>query len=91
MKFFKGLLLSIVSLIAGFIAITLPFGLFRSLTGDALHIFFFAELTVYLVIALIFLVITDRKKEQRKKAEKRHTERCEKIRRVQSEWFDIAA
>lgn len=91
MKFVKGLFLSIVSLAAGFAAITLPFGLFKDLTSEALHIMFFAELTVYLVISLIFLVIIDRKKEQKKKAEKRHTERCEKIKRVQKEWYDIAA
>lgn len=91
MKFVKGLVLSIVSLAAGFIAITLPFGLFKSLTGEALHILFFAELTVYLVVALIFLVIIDIKKEQKQKAERRHIERCEKIKRVQKEWFDIAA
>lgn len=91
MRFLKGLCLSLVSLIAGFAAITLPFGLLQNLTGEALHIFFFAEIAVYLVISLIFLLIADRKKEMRKKAEKRHCERCRKIERVHKEWYDIAA
>lgn len=91
MKFFKGLLLTLVSLAGGFIAIILPFGLTQNFSGDALHIFFFAEIAVYLVISLIFLLIADRKKEQRKKAEKRHCERCKKIERVQKEWYDLAA
>lgn len=91
MKLLKGLCLSLLSLIAGFAAIILPFGLLRNLTGEALHIFFFAEITVYLIISLIFLLVTDRKKDQRKKAEKRHCERCKKIERVQKEWYDIAA
>lgn len=91
MNFVKGLLLSVLSLAAGFVAITLPFKLFSHLTGDALHLLFFIEIAIYLIVGSIFLIIAERKKQQKMKSKQRHIERSKKIKKVQEEWINLAA
>ena len=87
----KSALLTLVSLAVGFIAIALPFNLFSTLTSDAMHIIFINEIIIYFSVAMIFLAISDKKKQEKIKLEKRHEERKQKIERVKRDWIDIAA
>ena len=87
----KSALLTLVSLAVGLIAIALPFNLFSTLTSDAMHIIFISEIIIYFSVAMIFLAISDKKKQEKIKLEKRHEERKQKIERVKRDWIDIAA
>lgn len=86
----KGLALSLISLTAGFIAISLPFHIF-DMSSSALNIVFVAELAIYIVIGLIFLIIKDKKEQEKIKMIKRHEKRNKKIKKVHEEWINIAA
>ena len=90
-KFVKAILLSVAALAAGYLAISLPFNLFNTMSDRAMQGIFLGELIIYFVISLIFLVAHQRKKEEKMKAARRHLARREKIARVQSEWYDLAA
>ena len=87
----KGLVLSVISLAAGFFAISLPFNLISTLSKSAMEVIFLAEIIIYFGIGMIFLVIKDKKNQQRIKDEIRHTKRKEKIEAVKRDWIDIAA
>ncbi len=87
----KGIIISIVTLIAGYGAMAIPFNLFLTFSKDGQRIFFLIELCVYLTIGSIFLLIQDKKEKQAKKQEARHKERAQKIKDVQQNWYDIAA
>lgn len=87
----KGIIISIVTLIAGYGAMAIPFNLFLTVSKDGQRIFFLAELCIYLVIGSIFLLIQDKKEKQAKKQKARHEERAQKIKDVQQNWYDIAA
>lgn len=87
----KGIIISIVALIVGYGAMTIPFNLFLTVSKDGQRIFFLAELCIYLVIGSIFLLIQDKKEKQAKKQKARHEERAQKIKDVQQNWYDIAA
>ena len=87
----KGIIISIVTLIAGYGAMAIPFNLFLTISKDGQRIFFLIELFVYLTIGSIFLLIQDKKEKQAKKQETRHKERAQKIKDVQQNWYDIAA
>ena len=87
----KGIIISIVTLIAGYGAMAIPFNLFLTVSKDGQRIFFLAELCIYLVIGSIFLLIQDKKERQAKKQKARHEERAQKIKDVQQNWYDIAA
>lgn len=87
----KGIIISIVTLIAGYGAMAIPFNLFLTVSKDGQRIFFLAELCIYLVIGSIFLIIQDKKEKQAKKQKARHEERAQKIKDVQQNWYDIAA
>lgn len=89
-KVFKGLALSVLSLTVGFFAISLPFHIFN-LNSSILNILFVAELAVYIVIGLIFLIIKDKKEQEKIKLLERHEKRNEKIKKVHEEWINIAA
>lgn len=91
MKFIKGLLLSLASLVVGFTAIALPFRLFDGLSGDALHLVFFAESTIYFLMGITFLVAFEKKKRNKEKSKRRQALRNEKIKRYQEEWVNLAA
>ena len=90
-KALKAALLSITALAVGYLAISLPFNLFGTLTDSMMEVLFIAELAIYLTIGAIFLVVSQKKKEAREKADRRHTERRAKIARVQTDWYDLAA
>lgn len=87
----KGIIISIVTLIAGYGAMAIPFNLFLTVSKDGQRIFFLAELCIYLLIGSIFLLIQDKKEKQAKKQKARHEERAQKIKDVQQSWYDIAA
>lgn len=87
----KGIIISIVTLIAGYGAMAIPFNLFLTVSKDGQRIFFLAELCIYLVIGSIFLLIQDKKEKQAKKQKARHEVRTQKIKDVQQNWYDIAA
>lgn len=87
----KGIVISIVTLIAGYGAMAIPFNIFLTVSKDGQRIFFLAELCIYLVIGSIFLLIQDKKEKQAKKQKARHEERAQKIKDVQQNWYDIAA
>lgn len=87
----KGIIISIVTLIAGYGAMAIPFNLFLTISKDGQRIFFLIELFVYLTIGSIFLLIQDKKEKRAKKQEARHKERAQKIKDVQQNWYDIAA
>lgn len=88
--FLKGLVLSLISLTAGFIAISLPFHIF-DMSDSTMNIVFVAELAIYIVIGLIFLIIKDKKEQEKIKMIKRHEKRNEKIKKVHEEWINLAA
>ena len=90
-KILKSIAISFLSLVAGYWAISFPFNLFGTLTKDAMHLVFIAEIIIYFVIAMIFLVIADKRKQEKIKFEQRHEERCRKIEQVKRDWYDIAA
>lgn len=90
-KVLKGLLLSVLSLIAGYFAISLPFNLFGTLSSSAMHIVFITELAIYFAIGMIFLVAFEKSKEKKVKAEQRHIQRKKKIESVYNDWYNIAA
>ena len=87
----KSIALSIAALAVGFFAISLPFNLFDMLTKDAMHIVFISEIVIYFAVAMVYLALVDKKKQEEIKEEKRLSERNRKIERVQREWIDIAA
>ncbi|MFR5877027.1 MAG: hypothetical protein ACLUFN_11125 [Eubacterium sp.] len=90
-KFLKGLALSMTALIVGFFAISLPFHLFDELSQGAMSVVFIAEIIIYLAIGLGFLVIKDKKQQQKIKAEKRRIKRMQQIKEYQENWINIAA
>ncbi len=90
-KIIKGLSLSIISLIAGLIAIGLPFKLFTNLSDDALKTFFVIEMTVYIVVGTIFLIIADNQNKKKSKEKQRLIKRQEKINSVAKNQYDWAA
>ncbi len=87
----KSALLTLSSLAVGFAAIAFPFNLFSTLTSDAMHVVFISEIIIYFFVAMIFLVVADKKKQRRIKLEQRHEKRKAKIERVKTDWIDIAA
>ncbi len=90
-KIVKAFVISVLSLAVGYMAISLPFRLFDSLGGDMMHKVFIGELLIYLAIGMVFLAVQQKKSEQQKKSKERHIARREKIARVQTEWYDLAA
>ena len=90
-KVLKGLLLSLLALGVGYVAISLPFNLFNTLSDAAMEIIFIGELVIYSAVGGIFLLVNENQKTQKRKAEQRHIERKEKIARVQTDWYDLAA
>ncbi|MBQ7203469.1 MAG: hypothetical protein IJS03_05595 [Eubacterium sp.] len=90
-KVLKGLLLSLLALGVGYVAISLPFNLFNTLSDAAMEVIFIGELVIYSAVGGIFLLVNENQKTQKRKAEQRHIERKEKIARVQTDWYDLAA
>lgn len=87
----KGIILTIVSLAGGFIALSVPFRIFSTLSSDGVRIMFIVEIAVYFALGMIFLVIKDNKEQKKRKQKQQHLARQEKINRVVDEWYNIAA
>ncbi len=84
---FKGIIISIITLVAGYGAMAIPFNLFLTISKDGQRIFFLIELCVYLTIGSIFLIIQDKKSKNKKHAIKSVLKKKD----VQQNWYDIAA
>lgn len=87
----KGIVISIITLGAGYAAMIIPFNLFLTVSKDGQRIFFLIELCVYLTVGTIFLLIQDKKEKQIQKEKARHKEREKKIKDVKENWYNIAA
>lgn len=87
----KGIVISIITLGAGYAAMIIPFNLFLTVSKDGQRIFFLIELCVYLTVGTIFLLIQDKKEKQIQKEKARHKEREKKIEDVKENWYNIAA
>ena len=87
----KGLLMSVSALAVGFLAMSLPFQLFSELSDTAMEIVFIGEIMIYLTIGMIFLIVKEKKNRQREKQNERHLKRQEKIKKVQEDWYNLAA
>lgn len=87
----KGIVISIITLGAGYAAMIIPFNLFLTVSKDGQRIFFIIELCVYLTVGTIFLLIQDKKEKQIQKEKARHKEREKKINDVKENWYNIAA
>lgn len=90
-NFGKAVMLSISAIIVGFIAIAVPFRIFDTLSSDGIRILFFVEMTIYIALGMIFLVIQERKNQERVRQAKRHEQRELKIKEVVDNWYNIAA
>ncbi len=90
-KLFKGILITLTSLTAGFFAICFPFHIFDELSTNSLRVLFACEIIVYLVVAMIFLLIKDKKDIQKSKEKQKQIKRNKKIEQFQKEWLNIAA
>lgn len=90
-NFAKGLLLSVVSLVVGFVAIGVPFKIFDFLSADGMRILFAVEVAIYLLIGAVFLTIQEKKKKQREQEMKRHEKRQLKVKECVDNWYNIAA
>lgn len=90
-NFVKGLILSVVSLVMGFVAIGVPFRIFDFLSEDGMRILFAVEIGIYLAIGGVFLIVQDNKKKQRARDIKRHEERQLKVKECVDNWYNIAA
>lgn len=87
----KGVAISIITLVVGYVAMMVPFNLFLSISKDGQRIFFIIELCEYLTVGCVFMLIQEKKENQAKKEKARHEERARKIKDVQQNWYDIAA
>lgn len=87
----KGIIVSVATLVFGYIAIAIPFNIFDSLSKDGERIFFISELCLYILIGCIFLLFKEHKEKQARKEKERHERRIAKINDVKENWYNIAA
>ena len=87
----KGILMSIATLITGFLALALPFRLFTSLSPRDMQVLFLAELVTYFITGMVFLIAKDKKLREKEKNEERRIARREKFEQAQKEYYDLAA
>ena len=87
----KGILMSTVTLGVGFLALALPFRMFTGLSAEEMHILFVAELAVYFVTGIVYLIFQDRKQKEKEKNEERRIARRAKFQQAQKEYYDLAA
>ncbi len=90
-KVMKAVILSVLSLAAGYVAIAVPFNLFRVLGTEQMHWIFFGEVLIYSAIGCVFIALHQKQLTEKQRSKARHEERSRKIREVQSTWYDIAA
>ena len=87
----KGILMSAITLGVGFLALALPFRMFTELSRSEMHILFIAELAVYFVMGIAFLIFRDKKETEKARNEERRLARREKFKKAQEEYYDLAA
>ncbi len=89
----KTLGVSFLTVLAGFLAMVIPFNLFDELSSRAMSFIFFGEITVYILLGFIFLV--HKEISQRKKKAKKIKTQEEYIRKIKADdkrtYFNNAA
>lgn len=87
----KGVLITVGSLVAGFLAISLPFNLLNDLSSSQMTIIFAAEIISYSLIGLIFITAKQIEADKKKKRQERRIKRQAEIKRLNNEWYDLVA
>lgn len=87
---FKGILISLSSLVVGFFAIAIPFGFFDELTSSQMTIMFATEIIVYFALGCVFLIFKDIENAQKQKARTKQQTKAE-IKTLNTEWYDLVA
>ena len=62
----KGVAISIITLVVGYVAMIVPFNLFLSISKDGQRIFFIVELCVYLTVGCVFMLIQEKKENKQR-------------------------
>ena len=57
----KGLIISVSTLAAGFLALALPFKMFANLSRHDMQVLFLAEIVVYFIMSMTYLIFRDKK------------------------------
>lgn len=91
MKILKSILMSLITLAAGFAAIAIPFNLFKALNTEKLYIVFATEIAVYFIIAMLFLVSKELKENRKAKEKERRIKRREEFSKAQEDYYSLAA
>lgn len=87
----KGALIAIGSLVAGFLAISLPFNLLNELSSSQMTMVFAIEIVSYSLIGLIFLTARQIEADKKKKKQEKRIKRQTEIKRLNNEWYDLVA
>lgn len=88
---FKGILISIASLIVGFFAIAFPFNFFENLSSNQMTVLFATEIIVYTGVGMIFLVAKQIEEDKKEKAIQKQRKQRIEIKQFQDDWFDLVA
>ncbi len=90
-KIFKGLLLTLSSLIVAFLAISLPFKLIGDMSSAQMRGLFVTEIAVYFITFVAYVIINEKKKARLAKEKERRFQRRAKFEQAQREYYDLAA
>ncbi len=90
-KIFKGLLLTLSSLIVAFLAISLPFKLIGDMSSEQMRGLFITEIAVYFITFIAYVVINEKKKAKLAKEKERRFQMRAKFEQAQREYYDLAA
>ncbi len=91
LKAIKGTAVSALIILAGFLAMVIPFNLFDELSSRAMSIIFFGEIAVFIALGFAYLIhkeLTQKRKYQEKISCER---RRRKIEEKNEQWLNIAA
>ncbi|MBQ7739858.1 MAG: hypothetical protein IJT65_01295 [Eubacterium sp.] len=86
----KWIFLSLLTLSVGFGAIAIPFKML-DLSGNAVRYFFIAEISVYFVFSMLFLVRQQKERERKAKEKRLRLERRKRFEKAQEEYYSLAA
>lgn len=87
----KSVFITVASLVAGFLAISLPFNLLDELSSSQMTMVFAIEIISYTLIGLIFLTARQIEADKKKKKQEKRIKRQTEIKRLNNEWYDLAA
>lgn len=90
-KVLKNIALSLITIVVGFYSVAIPFNLFDQLSDHAMRVFFWSEVLIFFVIAMITLVIMDVKKAKKTKAKLRYERHLKQVKEVEESWLKFAA